>query len=254
MMTTKKTRLLPLLLATSFVAACAGTAMDNKPGNNVAPSTNPRASATSLMAMKWQLVSRQTSGQAVSNMLKTGDAASRYQASIKANRISISGGCNVMSGLLTVGAPNTFSIGPMMGTKRACMGTLMQSDAEISGLLSRVTQYSLSDQRLTLSTASGDKLNFKGIETAETKYGGKGIRKFIELNSTAKGIEWREAKYDSNWIRVKDNASWQSNFPGIEGFTPKVGMNYIVRLYEYKDPKTQKAVWVKDMVTTSGLL
>ncbi|PWQ96949.1 META domain-containing protein [Leucothrix arctica] len=211
MMTTHK-RLLPLLLSGMFVTACAGTNMDTKPNNSATPIAKPITNTASLTAMTWQLVSHQTSGQAASNLLQTGDAANRYQASIKANRISITGGCNAMSGLLTVGVPNTFSIGPMMATKRACAGTLMQSDAEVSRLLSRVTQYSLNGQTLTLSTASGDKLNFKGMETAETKHGGEGVRKFIELNSTAKGIEWREAKYDSNWIRIKDNARGSQTF------------------------------------------
>ena len=251
---TKTALLLPLLISASFLTACGGTAMANKPDSKTPSAANSRADTTSLMAMKWQLISLQNAGQASSTLLKTGDAASRYQATIKANRISITGGCNAMSGLLTVTASNTFSIGPMMGTKRACIGTLMQSDAEISDYLSRVSRYSLNGQTLTLSTTNGDTLNFKGMATAETKYGGEGVRKFIELNNTKKGIQWREVKYDSNWIRIKDNASWQSNIPDIEGFTPELNRYYVVRLHEYTDPKTKKTVWVKDMVTTTAIL
>ena len=251
---TNKALLLPLLISASFLTACGGTAMANKPDSKTPSAANSRADATSLMAMKWQLTSLQNAGQATSKLLKTGDAASRYQATIKANRISITGGCNAMSGLLTVTAPNTFSIGPMMGTKRACIGTLMQSDTEISNYLSRVSRYSLNGQTLTLSTTNGDTLNFKGMATAETKYGGEGVRKFIELKTTGTATEWREAKYDSKWIRIKDNAKWQSDFPGIEGFTSQTGRHYIVRIHEYKAPKTQGVVWVKDMVTMTAII
>ncbi|RVU85787.1 META domain-containing protein [Leucothrix sargassi] len=250
-MLTNKNTLLPLLFSATMISACAGTSMDNKP-SNVATKTAASSAAT-LTAANWQLVSRQTSGK-TSSTFNSGDAVNRYTLTVKANRLSVTGGCNNMSGLLTLGADNSFHVGPMMSTKRACVGTLMQSDAELSSLLSRVNQYTINNQRLSLRTDNGDALIFKGEPTAQSKYSGEGVRKFIEINSTDKGIQWREAKYDANWIRIKDNAAWQSNFPGIEGFTPKVGMHYIVRLFEYTDPKTKQPVWVKDMVTTTGIL
>ena len=214
----------------------------------------PANSSALLSSMVWTLASVKNAAGTTSTLLKSGDAASRYQLTIKTGRLSVTGGCNNMGGGLTLGKGNSFSVGPMMGTKRACMGTLMQSDAEISSYLSQVTTYSISNQTLTLNTSNGQQLNFKGEATDKAKYGSNGVRKFIELNNTSKGIEWREAKYDSNWVRIKDNAPWQSNFPGIQNFTPKMNMQYIVRLHEYTDPKTKQIVWVKDMVTMTGIL
>jgi len=244
------------LICTSLLTACGASNISSSPNTNKPETPRPMTVNTEklLNTMIWQLASIRNSAGITSTMLNSGDAASRYQITINNDRIFITGGCNNMSGSFSRGADNSLSVGPMMGTKRACMGTLMQSDAEISDYLSRVTSYSINNQTLTLKTENGQQLNFSGSPTDEAKYGSKGVRKFIELNSTAKGIEWREVKYDSRWIRLKDDAPWQSNFPGIQGFTPKMNMHYIVRLHEYIDPTTKKVVWVKDMVTTSGIL
>ena len=244
------------IIAVSLLTACGAGTNSASTSVNKQETPKPMTIHTDklLNTMNWQLASVKGTDGNSSTLLKSGDAASIYKASIKNDRISITGGCNAMNGSINRGPGNRFSVGPMMGTKRACMGTLMQSDAEISDYLSRVTSYSISNQSLILKTDNGQHLTFTGSATDETKYGSKGIRKFIELNSTDKGIVWREAKYDSRWIRIKDDAKWQSNFPGIQGFTPEVNMHYIVRLHEYIDPTTKKAVWVKDMVTTSGIL
>ena len=254
MTNTKNTQLLGILLSAAFVSACAGTSMENKPTNNTVQKPSASTSANSLTAYTWQLASYQAAGAVASTQLKAGEPTSRYQLAINEGRAVISGGCNVMSGALTLGPNNSFSIGPLRSTMRACFGTLGKSDNEVKAYLSKASQYAINNHTLTLSAKTGEKLTFKGTETPETKYGGKGVRKFIELNSTAKGVVWREAKYDAKWIRIKDNAKWQSNFPGIEGFKPEVNMHYIVRLFEFTDPKTQKPVWVKDMVTTTGRL
>jgi len=130
----------------------------------------------------------------------------------------------------------------------------MNSDNEILSYLSGITDYSINGRALTLITAFKQRLVLKGSPTAETKYGGEGVRKFIEIKNTEQGLQWREAKYNSDWIRIKDNATWETVYPGIQGFIPEANRQYIVRIFEYTDPETQQAVWVKDLVTMNGIL
>lgn len=249
-------KLCTYLVCAQFLTACGGTNINAKPAPHKPQMTKPMTSnsSSSLSSMIWKLHSIQDSNGAVSTMMKSGDAASNYQVIIKDGRLSITGGCNNMSGSVTQTQGNGFSVGPLMGTKRACMGTLMQADSEISNYLSRVTSYSLNNQTLSLNTNNNQVLRFNGTPTDDTKYGSKGVRKFIELTNTSKGIQWREATYNSSWIQNNKDAAWHSNFPGIQGFTPEMNRHYIVRLHEYTNPQTNKTVWVKDMITRNGIL
>ena len=129
----------------------------------------------------------------------------------------------------------------------------MEADNEILSYISGVTDYSLNGRALTLITAFKQRLVLKGTPTSQARYG-DGVRKFIEISNSDNGIQWREAKYNSNWIRIKDNASWETVYPGIKGFIPESNRQYIVRIFEYNDPQTQQAIWVKDMVTSTGIL
>lgn len=235
----------------AFVTACAGqqsaSDMTSKP---TAPITNE-----DLTAMNWQLVSIAQQGKTATTKLNAGPAANRFQFKFIDGRIVITGGCNTLSGLYRLEASNRIALGPMMSTKRACVNrSLMKSDNEILSYLSGVTDYSINGRALTLTTAFKQRLVLKGTPTPQTKYGSEGVRKFIEITNTEQGIRWREAKYNGNWIRIKDNAAWETVYPGIQGFIPKNNYEYIVRIYEYTDPQTQKAVWVKDMVTSTGIL
>lgn len=160
---TNATLFITLLLSAPFITACTESNMKHTAGSSTNHSAKPQSAAALLPTMKWQLISHQASGQTPSNILKAGDAANRYHVSITGNRLNISGGCNAMSGMLTLGSPNTFTVGPMMATKRACMGTLMRSDAEVSGYLSRVNHYAINNQTLVLTTNNGEKLQFKGL-------------------------------------------------------------------------------------------
>jgi len=238
-------------LLTTLISACGGT---NSSRQDTVQTGTTHNSAQALAAMTWQLTHLKALGQASSTHLNAGDAANRYKIVIKNNRLGISGGCNLMGGSVTLSKPNQISVGPMMGTKRACMGSLMRSDAELSDYLSQVSHYLVKGNTLVLSSPNGQQLTFKGMLTPEAKYGAKGIRKFIEIRHSTQGQHWREAKYDSNWVRIQDNTAWQTNLPKIQGFKSEKGMQYIVRLHEYTEPKTQRKVWIKDMVTMSGTL
>lgn len=208
-----------------------------------------------LESMHWHMQSLQSQGKTPSSQLKSGIAASKIQLVFKQNRIAIKGGCNHLGASLTITPPDGFKTGPWMSTEMACSDRrLMQTDAEMTAYLSNAVRYEIQGNNLTITTKNYETLRFQGTATAETKYGSKGIRKFIEINNSSAGLKWREAQYDKNWIRIKDNASWQDNFPGIEGFTPEMDHEYIVRIHEFVDTSTQSPVWVKDMVTMQGIL
>jgi len=239
------------LLAT-FMSACAGQQsapnMASKPAS--APITNE-----ALTAMKWQLVSVAQSGKPARTSLNAGAAANRFNFEFKNGRVTVTGGCNTLSGAYQLAPNNQIALGPMMSTKKACMAKpLMHSDNEILSYISGITDYSINGRALTLTTAFKQRLVFKGSPTAATQYGSEGVRKFIEIHNTNQGLQWREAKYNSNWIRIKDNARWETVYPGIQGFIPETNRKYIVRIFEYINPQTQQAVWVKDMVTSNGIL
>lgn len=235
---------------TTFVTACAGQQsapiMTNKPAAAI--------SNEDLTSMKWQLVSIAQKGKSASTTLNAGPSANRFNFLFKDGRLSINGGCNNLGGAYRLAPGNGMALGPMMSTKKACARHLMEADNEILSYLSGISNYSINGRALTLTTAFQQRLVLKGTPTAKTRYGGEGVRKFIEIRNTDEGLQWREAKYNSNWIRIKDNAAWETVYPGIQGFIPENNRQYIVRIFEYTDPENQQAVWVKDMVTSNGIL
>ena len=243
------TPVLTTLLVT-FVTACASQG-SQPPMNN-----KPAASTTNadLAAMKWQLVSIAQKGQTAKTVLNSGPQTSRFNFSFKDGRVSIRGGCNSLGGAYKLSAANRIAFGPMMSTKMACAGNLMKADNEILSYISGITDYAINGRALTLTTAFQQRLVFKGTPTPQTQFGGEGVRKFIEIKNTNAGLQWREVKYNSGWVRIKDNAAWETVYPGIQGFVPESNRAYIVRIFEFIDPATQQAVWVKDMVTSNGIL
>ena len=237
------------LLAT-FLTACAGNqSTPIMASKDTTPITN-----ADLSSMKWQLVSIAQKGQTATTRLNSGASANRFHFTFNDSRLSINGGCNQLGGNYRLAANNGIVFGPMMSTKKACKKPLMAADNEILSYISGITDYSLNGRALTLTTAFAQRLVLKGTPTPSTQYGGKGVRKFIEIKNSVAGLQWREAKYNSNWIRIKDNAPWETVYPGIQGFVPNDNSQYIVRIFEYTDPETQQAVWVKDMVTMRGVL
>lgn len=247
-----------LILGGALLGGCGSTLPAPDSGGNGV--TTVQTPAAALAAMNWTLASVHRGGGVVTT-LASDVPVNKYtlhfiengNASLTGNT-SLTGGCNQAGSDFTIPSPDKITFGLWRATKRACQGSLMQADSELTGLLTQVTNYKLDGQKLRLNGA-GNTLIFNGAATDETVYGGKGVRKFIDVRNTAKGLSWREAKYDSNWVRTNKNAPWiAGNFPGIREFTPETGMEYTVRINEFRDPATGKAVWVKDMVTMQGVL
>lgn len=239
-----------LLFSSILLIGCAGAASGTGSGGKpMGVSTNSAA----LTAMNWTLAGIQRGKGAASGQLQAGIPASRYGLSFTQDGVQLLGGCNVAGSQFTLAAADKISFGLWRATKRACQQPLMQADSEVLALLSAVTDYQVTGQQLTLS-GGGNTLSFNGKATDASRYGSEGVRRFIDVKNTAQGLLWREAKYDSHWIRINKDAPWTTgNFPGIQNFSAEPGMEYTVRIKEYRDPATGKAVWVKDLVTMQGI-
>nr|CAA6800083.1 MAG: Unknown protein [uncultured Thiotrichaceae bacterium] len=260
MLITKQTGFWSLFLGV-VLSGCGSTMSvpDNGGGGAMQPK---QLFSAALTTMNWRLASVYRGGGAVTmlasnvtTMLASDVPVNRYTLSFtKGGGVSLSGGCNQAGSRFTVSAPDNITFGRWMSTKRACIGSLMKADAELLQLLMPVTNYQLNGQQLRLS-GPVNTLVFNGVVTDANRYDGEGVRKFIDVKSTKAGLLWREAKYDSNWVRINKDAPWtRGNFPGIQQFTPKVGMEYTVRINEFREASTGKVVWVKDRVTMTGML
>jgi len=221
-------------------------------GNSEASSSNS-AVAQKLASMNWALIGIHDG----SKVLKThfsGVAFSRYQLAFINNRASLKGGCNLANGAVQVNK-NKIHFSPMMSTKMACKPSLMKTDAKLGAVLRGVLGFSFETNNTLILKAAKQSLIFRGSPNNENKYGSKGVRKFIQIRNTGRGLVWREAKYNAKYIQINKKAQWNTgSFLGIDGFTPRKNMEYNVRVYEFYDKRLNKNVWVKDMVVMQGVL
>jgi heat shock protein HslJ len=155
------------VLSAVLLTACVGTSATTPSAKPVMAKSADLREA--LAVMTWQLSSVGMVGKTPSANLKSGDAANRYSVTLVDNRIGVRGGCNIMGGGITLGAPYKIKIGPMMGTRRACPGTLMKADAEVSDYLSSVTSYTVDGTELALITDDARVMNFKGTPAMPKK-------------------------------------------------------------------------------------
>ena len=240
------------VLSGVLLSGCGSTMAVSEGGANgmQAPSV-----IQSLAAMNWSLSTVQYEKNAPTANLKAGIPTKRYTLNFSGDSISLQGGCNTAGSHFQLSSPDKMTVGEWRSTRRACLeDALMRADSEVTGLLSSVSNYRLNAQRLTLS-GGGNTLVLNGTATDVTRYKGEGVRKFIEVRNTRKGLSWRVATYDNRWIQDNKNAPWiQGNFPGIRDFKPEMNMAYTIRINEFRDSSLGQAVWVKDMVIMQGIL
>lgn len=243
-----------LLLGCTLLAACNSTVVNKGDIGREEPIDFIGKNITSLEAMNWQLLNVQQGNSKPMKVLKSGIVASRFHISLKDGRFHLRGGCNLGNGSVHTASTHEIKFSSMAMTQRGCERPLMQADSEVVKLLEGVTRYQINGSQLILS-GSDKVLRFQGAPTDETRYGGKGVRKFINIQNSASGLRWREAKYNKHWIQINKNAAWlTSPMPAIQGFKPAINRQYTVRIKEYRDASTGQTVWVKDMVTMQGIL
>lgn len=220
------------------------------------PDTRPTQSATQkITAFNWNIIGLQD-GSKVLNGNIANVSLKKYHLAFQEKKFSLKGGCNLIGGHTQI-TNSTIKFSSIFSSRRACQSALMKADSGLISILKAVTTYRLeANNTLILSGFNaGQSLLLRGKPTHETKYSGKGIRKFIQIKNTAQGIVWREAKYNSQSIQTNKNARWNTTaFPGIEGFVPQKNQEYTVRIKEFDDSQSGKKVWIKDLIVMQGVL
>lgn len=152
-----------LLLSVVVLAGCGSTpSAPDKGGSGV---TTVQTPAVALAAMNWTLASVHRGG-GVMTMLASDVPVNKYKLRFTASgSISVGGGCNQAGSDFTIPAPGKITFGLWQATAKACQGSLMQADSELTGLLTKVTNYTIDGQQLRLNGA-GNTLIFTGTAAA----------------------------------------------------------------------------------------
>ncbi|MEO5794787.1 MAG: META domain-containing protein [Rhodoferax sp.] len=139
------------------LAALAFSACAYKPSPSTAsgPTLERR-----LSAVRWTLQSATDGqGQAITALFPRADP--RFTVEFKDGRVGIRGGCNAMGGSYQIDAANQLQAGPLMSTRMACAGGLMEADQALSGLLAQGLRVEFSQgavPTLRLVSATGQTL------------------------------------------------------------------------------------------------
>lgn len=222
------------------------------------------ADARQLGARHWQLAEAVDARGARIEALMPGPDR-RLQLDISADTLSVSGGCNRMhAGYALEGS--RLNVGPMAQTEMHCEGGGMAADEAIaSRLTAGALSITLEGERLGLVTASGDRLSFDGIPTADARYGGEGERVFLEVAAQRvpcqhplmpdyRCLHVRDVHYDDAGLKT-GTGDWRFLYQDIEGYTHRPGTREVLRLKRYRiaQPPADGAslVHVLDMVVES---
>lgn len=226
--------LLPLALA-----ACASAPFADAAGTpaNTAPD------ATLLVGYNWQLAqATDHDGNRIDALFVRPDKP--LQLDFADGRVNVRNACNGMGGSYRI-VDDKLIVGPMMHTMMACAEpALNQLDGLIGQRLAGdpaivVTKHGDAPQ-LQLRTAAGDTLDFTGVPTPETRYGGgHGVTEFLEVaaqtvpcQQSQPCLNVREVHYDANGHVTGTPGAWHA-LPSIEGYTHQDGMHNVLRVKRY---------------------
>jgi len=259
---------IPLLSLAIALAACTPSNPPAEPpppvGTAAAPDT-PALDARTLAASHWQLADAvDAGGQRIDALFPAPDQP--LQLDFADGRVSVSGGCNQMSGGYALSG-DRFEVGALAQTKKFCGGgALMAADEAIGARLAGAGTLAAGDDgSLVLTTAGGDRLTFAGAPTADAKYGGEGERVFLEVAAERvpcphpmmpdyRCLHVREIAYDDKGIKLK-TGEWEYFYQDIDGYTHEPGVRNVLRLKRYKvaNPPADGSslAYVLDMVVES---
>jgi len=244
-------RHLPLLLTltlAAFASPCFADAVDTPPD------------AILLAGYHWQLAqATDHDGHRIDALFVRPDKP--LQLDFADDRISVRNACNGMGGSYRI-VDGKLVVGPMMHTMMACADlALNRLDSLIGQRLAShptivVTQQGHAPQ-LELRTASGDTLDFTGVPTPETRYGGHGVTEFLEVaaqtvpcQQSQPCLNVREVHYDANGLVTGTPGKWHA-LPAIEGYTHQDGVHNVVRVKRYSAGPASDAYVLDTVVETS---
>ena len=258
-----------IFLASVFALAACTTA----PGGTTADRTDtnaPSPSPIALDAYHWDLASAtDRQGQPIAALQPIGDK--RLRLDFADGHVGVSGGCNRIGGnYRQLGA--TLQVGPLMQTEMACSDRrLMDLDAAIAQRLEGKLQAQTragDSPHLELVTGSGDRLDFSGTPTPQTRYGSAGTTMFFEvapqrvpcshpLIPNMQCLQVRERTYAENGT-LASQGEWQPLYQDIEGYAHTPGTRNVLRVKKFavKNPPADASsvAYVLDMVVESELV
>jgi heat shock protein HslJ len=273
-METAMNRLMLLALPLAL-AACAKAPT---PPEAATPTATPAPAATSapaasidqaaLASQHWQLAQAvDAKGQRIEALFARADKP--LQLDFRDGRVSVGNACNRMGGGYTISG-DRLQVARMAATLMACTDPkLMALDQAIGKRLEAPQTIALrsdAEPQLTLTSADGEVLTFRGEPTAETRYGGPGETAFLEVAAQAKPcshplipnkqcLQVRELHYDDRGIKTGTPGEWQALYQDIDGYEHTAGARNVVRVKRYtiKNPPADapSIAYVLDMVVES---
>ena len=265
-----RTHLMLLALPLALLAACSNPPDAAVPQPAASPTTEaPAAVAVDtsvLTGYHWALQqANDGSGAPITALLREGRPVTLAFAD---GRLLVSNTCNRMSGSYTLAA-DKLTLSQLASTRMACTDkTLNDLDNAVSRhLQGELEIVAASPEQLSLGTADGSVLVFKGTPNAETRFGGEGETVFLEVAADTKPcshpmikdmqcLQVRERQYNANGIAQGTPGAFGNFYDSIEGYTHEPGVRNVLRVKKYtvaNPPADASAnAWVLDMVVESG--
>lgn len=250
---------LALVVAALCVAGCArstppespapeaatGPAVASAPAGPAAATPTPDTAAT-LVAYQWQLTSAtNATGQSIAAFFPAADQPLGVE--FGDGRLGVTGSCNRISAGYQLLDSTQLQLGQAISTMMACPPPLADADAAFARFLTGTLQVAVEGEagapQLRLAAADGSTLTFGGTPTPETRFGGPGMRAFLEVStkpcvapaqSTRPCLMVRDRHFDENGIASGAPGEWRPLPEGIEGYTPRAGEQQVVRVKRFE--------------------
>lgn len=254
-----------LALAISlFLMGCSQTGLHhNIQTSRSENSTTSSVSTAVLSSYTWQLVQAATKqGQSIDSLFVRPDQPVSLQ--FKDNRIGVVNTCNHMGGIFSLKG-NMLMVNNLVSTTMACNTPLTQLDSLMGNIIEGSSTLKLAkvdtQPQLTLISASGDTLVFRGLPTPETKYGTQAETIFLEIAPQTEScdagvrqmqcLQVRQVKYNEQGLKSDASPAWENFYDSIEGYTHKNNERVIIRVKKYpvKNPlaDASNAAYVLDL-------
>lgn len=260
-------KILSAALLALGLAACAAA----RPADPAAMPTHPApGTATLLTQYHWQLdAAVSATGAQVGALLARPKGP--LTLVFNARGMAIQNACNAMHAEYTLSG-NTLELRDLLATTMACADpALNRLDVAVKdslrGALLLAIDTGGARPRLSLTTASGERLSFSGIPTAATRYGSAGHVLFLEVAADpipcprgapgARCLDVREVHYSAQGLREGQPGPWHALDEPIEGYTHRPGTRNVLRVTRYAiaQPAAHGArqAYVLDMVIESAV-
>lgn len=253
------------LLILPFLAACAAAPTSDA---GTAGGGKTSIDAATLAAHHWRLQDANgRDGKRIDALFARPQKP--LQLDLRDGRLGVSNACNrigtdyrIENGRLVAGR--------MAQTLMACADPALAAlDGAIGQRLENRPRIELTAgdaPHLRLTTDSGDRLDFVGVPTAETRYGSAGETVFLEVDPQVhpcphplipnhRCLKVRERRYDANGLASGAPGDWQLLYQDIEGYTHEAGIRNVLRVKRYtvRNPPADapSQAYVLDMVVES---